>query len=67
MRSARTWHGCEKFVSALMTGTVANFAISSTFECSNSRAMIISTYRLTVLTVSSTLSLPAPRGDVLVS
>ena len=67
IRSARIWHGCEKLVSALMTGTVANLAISSIFACSNSRAMIMSTYRLTVFTVSSMLSLPAPSGEVLVS
>ena len=36
-RSARSWQGWDESVSAFTTGTLAKWAISSSFECSKVR------------------------------
>ena len=57
--SAKSWQGCELLVRPLMTGTVANSAISAIFSRSNVLIIIQSTYRERTRAVSAILS-PRP-------
>ena len=58
-RSAMIWHGCERSVRPLITGTLALAAISSIFAWSSVRIMIASHILDKTLAVSATVS-PRP-------